>query len=367
MGNQRGTVREQQTRAGVVDVARRAGVSIATVSRVLNGVGQVRTETRSRVEQAARDLDYAPNSFARSLALQKSRTIGVIVPSLRGSIFAAGVEAMQRRADEAGYSILLACSDYSLDRELALARSLTARGVDGLVLVGTDHRPELAQMLTRREVPYVCQGAICHDGAHPSVGFDNRRVMIAVTRYLLDLGHRRFAVIAGISLANDRVRDRIDGIRSALSEAGLSLDRRLLIEARYDLGEARAAMRAVLQHADRPTAVVAINDVLAHGAILECQDQGLSVPDDISVTGFDDLDFAAHVHPGITTMRVPTDLMGARAVTELLARIDGAPDPEPVVEIATELVIRGSAGPPPDARLAGDASRRERTRRLPAN
>lgn len=337
-------------RAAAIDVARRAGVSIATVSRVINHVGPVRDETRHRVEQAARDLDYCPNSFARSLALRRSKTIGVIVPSLRGSIFASGVEAIQRHAEAAGYSILLAFSDYSLERELDMARTLISRGADGLILVGTQHDPELRPLLEKQGIAYVCQGALKVGGEHPCVGFDNARAIGVVVKHLLDLGHRRFAVIAGIANANDRVTSRISGIRAALSVAGLELDPALLVECRYELGAACAGMRRILETGKRPTAVVCINDVLAHGAILECQAHGIAVPGDISITGFDDLEFAAHVRPGITTLRVSTDQMGTEAIRQLLARISDRPRPRRSVEVPTELIVRASTAPPPSLR-----------------
>lgn len=344
--------------AAAIDVARRAGVSIATVSRVINQVGPVRDETRHRVEQAARDLDYSPNSFARSLALRSSKTIGVVVPSLRGSIFASGVEAIQRHAEAAGYSILLAFSDYSLERELDMARTLVSRGTDGLILVGTLHHPELRPFLEKRGIPYVCQGALKGGSEHPCVGFDNARVISVIVEHLLALGHKRFAVVAGIASANDRVANRIDGIRRALADAALELDPELLVECRYELGAACEGMRHILATGKGPTAVVCINDVLAHGAILECQAQGLTVPGDISITGFDDLEFAAHVRPGITTLRVSTDQMGTAAIEQLMARIAGNRRPRRNVEVPTELIVRGSTARPP-----ANPTRRRKTRR----
>ena len=306
MRDDRATSRDRKGRTGVVgviDVARRAGVSTATVSRVLNGVGQVRALTRERVEKVARDLDYSPNTFARALASQRSMTIGVIVPSLRGSIFASGLEAIQRHAATLDYSVLMACSDYSPEQELDLARSLAGRGVDGLILVGLHHHPELPAALERRGIPYVCQGSYRRRSAHPCVGFDNRRVMAQIADHLLELGHRRFGVVAGISTNNDRVADRITGVREALARHKIALAPEAVIEVPYDLAAARRASRTLLALAPRPTTLIAVNDVLAHGAILEPRAEGLGVPGDISVTGFDDLDFAENVLPAISTMR----------------------------------------------------------------
>lgn len=343
----RAVSRDRSPRVSLADVARRAGVSTATVSRVINNVGQVRADTRQKVESVARALDYAPNSFARALASQRSHTIGVIVPSLRGSIFASGVEAMQRHAQSCGYSVLLACCDYDLDRELALARGLVARGVDGLILVGFLHHDDLAPMLQRRGIPFVIQGSWRRRTPHPCVGFDNVAAMEIGARHLLDLGHRRIAVIAGISAGNDRVQDRLIGIRTALAGAGVSLSPDRVIESPYELGAARAAMRQLLGSGERPTAVICINDVLAHGALLECQAACLDIPGQVSVIGFDDLDFAEHVHPALTTIRVPTGEMGAKAVDELLARVDGRQAPRRLAPMKLQLVVRGSTAPAP--------------------
>jgi LacI family transcriptional regulator, galactose operon repressor len=347
MSDMRRAPRDTRQRVGVVEVARCAGVSTATVSRVLNGVGQVSADTRRRVEEVVKTLDYAPNNFARALASQRSMSIGVIVPSLRGSIFAPGLEAIQGHAGTLGYSVVIGCSDYDMDRELDLARSFATRGVDGLILVGLLHHPELRPTLARRGIPYVCQGAYRRRSEHPCVGFDNRKVMQRVASYLLDLGHRRFGVIAGIAEGNDRVQERVIGIREALAARGVPLPDDAVIEARYDLAEARRVTRRLLALTPRPTAIFCINDVLAHGAILECAAQGVAVPEAISVIGFDDLDFAAHVRPAISTLRVPTAEMGARAMDLLLAQIEKRPRLRLAREIETELVVRGSTAPPP--------------------
>lgn len=339
--------RVRHPRVGVVEVAHKAGVSTATVSRVLNGVGVVRPETRSRVLSAVRDLDYAPNNMARALASQRSNTIGVIVPSLRGSIFAPSVEAIQRHAERQGIAVILACSEYDVARELEQARTFVARGVDGLVLVGLIHDPELKPFLARRGVPYVCQSAYSRRGPHACVGFDNAKAMVKVTRDLLHLGHKRFAVIAGISQDNDRVQDRIAGIRSTLEQHGLALADDCLVEARYDISEARQAARRVLAARRRPTAIVCINDVLALGTIFECQVQGIDVPGEISVFGFDDLEFAQHMHPSLSTVRVPTAQMGEGALDQVLARVRGQPGVVHSREIEVELIPRGSTAAPP--------------------
>ena len=347
--NERREGRTRHARVGVVEVAAKAVVSTATVSRVLNRTGQVRAETRSRVLSVVRDLDYAPNNLAKALASRRSNTVGVIVPSLRGSIFAPGLEAIQRHAERQGVSVILAFSEYDPGREFAQVRTLVDRGVDGLILVGVIHDPELKPFLARRGVPYVCQGAWTRQG-HPCVGFDNAKATGLVTRYLLGLGHRRFGVIAGIAANNDRVQDRVAGVRAALAERGLELAADCLVESAYDISLARLATAHVLAARRRPTAIVCINDVLALGAIFECQSQGIDVPGDVSVFGFDDLEFAQHMHPALSTVRVPTDRVGREALEQLLWRVRGLPGSGQNREIEVELVPRASTAAPPSRR-----------------
>jgi LacI family transcriptional regulator len=345
--------RRTHTRARLTDVARSARVSTATVSRVLNGADHVSHEVRARVEEAVTHLDYLPNSFAKALACQRSRTVGVIVPSLRNSIFAPGVEAIQQRAARDGYTVLVACSDYDLDQEYAQARTLAARGVDGLILVGRLHHPDLKAYLDGRGVPYVCQSAYERNGPHECVGFDNSKAIGLAVAHLVGLGHTRFAAISGRSSGNDRVTDRIAGVRAALGQAGLRLPPDSLIECDYDIGQSRTAMARILSLRPRPTAVVCINDVLAMGAMLECLAGGVRVPRDVSITGFDDYEFGEHMQPGLTTVRVPTSLMGVGALEHLFDRIGGGAR-KPSREITVELVVRQSTSPPPRSEPAGE-------------
>lgn len=325
------------------DVAARAGVSTASVSRALNQPTLVSEDVRRRVEEAAEALGYIPNSFAQALASQRSRTIGAVIPSINNAIFARGIEAVQKRLGESGYSLLLATHEYDLAAELRQVRTMVARGVDAVLVVGVEHLPELSAFLGAKHVPYVCQGAFRADV--PCVGFDNRRSMRRIADYVLDLGHRRVAMISGIQTDNDRVRDRVIGVRDALAGRDLTLPPRYLVESVYEIDAARQAARALLTLPERPTAIVCGNDVLAFGALFEAAALGLNVPGDISVTGFDDLDLARNLVPALTTIRVPVVDMGIGAAEHLLGRLAGASVPW-ASEIEVELVERQSTAPP---------------------
>lgn len=338
-------LRPRDERPSLADVAAHARVSTATVSRVLNASGPVSDDLRERVGASVEALRYMPNAAARTLASRRSHTVGVIVPTIANSIFSPGVEAMQARAAREGVSVLIATSNYDIEREFAELRMLVARGVDGLVLVGRWHHPDVPDFCAEHRVPYVCQGAYEVNGRHPMVGFDNAKAMHAVTRHLLDLGHRRIALLSGVSRHNDRVFDRRAGVATALAQAGFSLPDDHIVECRYDVAEARDAMRHMLHLDPRPTAVLCMNDVLASGALFECLAQGVAVPREMSIVGFDDFAFSAHLHPALSTIRVPTDRMGEAAIEHLLARIAGRPV-EHAIEIPVEFISRDSVAPP---------------------
>ena len=328
------------------DVARRCGVSTATVSRVLNEPLRVRAETRARVEAAVADLGYTPHFGGRALARNCADTIGAVIPTMDNAIFARGLQAMQERLSDAGVTLLVATSDYDPDREAAQIRALLARGVDGLALIGEERAPETYRLLGDRGVPFVLAWTHRADAPHPCVGFDNLAAARAMAERVLDRGHRRIAMIAGITAGNDRARLRVEGVGAALAARGVGFGPPLLIEAQYDLDAGADAARRLLALDPRPTAIVCGNDVLAAGALLGARAAGLDPPADVSVTGFDDIDLARIVTPPLTTVHVPHRRMG-EAVADLLLRLR---DPEAAacgIAFDAHVVERASLGPPP--------------------
>lgn len=341
-------------RVRVEDIARAVGVSGATVSRALNGTGPVADDVRSRIEAVALELGYVPNGAARALASQRTRTIGAILPTLENPNFAACAEALQRRARDAGYSFLLASSGYDRKSEFEQVGALAAHGIDGLVLVGAERDSDAARFLATKRIPYVVTWVIARDGT-PSVGFDNGEAARRLVTHLMDLGHTHIGVIAGIMRDNDRAQGRVDGIRRALAERGLALPQERLIERPYRIIEGQLALRALLAAPAPPTAVICGNDQLAFGALIECNRQGVNVPRDLSIVGFDDLEFASQLVPALTTMHVPAEDIGRRAAEYLVARIAGEPA-SPVVEVPVTLVVRDSTAPPARTIPSPDAS-----------
>ncbi len=332
------------------DVAQRAGVSTASVSRVLNNPDRVSPRTRARVEAAIAELGYIPHGAARALASRRSRTIGAIVPTLDNAIFAACINALQQRLKRSGYTLLIASSDYASDEELREAHALVERSVEGIVLVGGRHDPALYVLLNAKQIPFINTWIYDSDTPYPCVGFDNRRAAVQLVEYLLSLGHRRIAMVAGETRNNDRAAARIAGVREALARYGISLPPGYLIEQPYAVRAGREALRQLLRQPVPPTAVVCGNDVLAFGVLLEALARGIGVPGSLSVTGFDDLPLASHMQPPLTTMHVPAADIGRLAGDYLLAVVHQQ-TPLAQCEVEVSLVVRATTASPP-----GDSS-----------
>ncbi|MDA8108231.1 MAG: LacI family DNA-binding transcriptional regulator [Betaproteobacteria bacterium] len=334
--------------ATIKDVARKAGVSIATVSRALTNPGRVKAETVARIRATAEALKYVPDRAARSLVSKQFGTIGAIVPTIDNAMFAKALHALQSRLNTHGYTLLLASTDYQAERESAELQSLVERGIDGIVLVGAEHGSEVARLIEARAIPFVHTWIYDGAGQAPCIGFDNRLAMMRLANYLYDLGHRRFAMIAGITRGNDRAAQRKAGLVDALAARGIKLPAARIVERPYSIADGRSALRMLLAQREPPTAVVCGNDILAHGALYECIAQGVSVPQSLSIAGFDDVELSSHIVPSLTTMRVPAAEIGLCAADFLVARLAGTPTPDHV-RLEAELVVRSSTAPPPAA------------------
>jgi LacI family repressor for deo operon, udp, cdd, tsx, nupC, and nupG len=328
--------------ATIEDVAQRAGVSVATVSRALRGLPNVAPGTRTRVEEAAAELRYRPDPNASRLAAGQTRAIGVAMPTIGGWYFSqvlAGVEAILAPA---GYDLLVYAAAAPEDRRRFLGDALgVGKRVDGLVLVDID--------LPDGDVGSWAASGVClvtigqRTEPFPSVTIDDRAGAADAVRHLLDLGHREIAMMS--SLDDDRYHFTVPELRragfdDALAERGLSVRPEHVVSGLFSVDGARAAMDALLAAPIRPTAVFAASDEMAIGAIDGARRHGFDVPGDISVVGFDDHDLAAAV--GLTTVRQPVLDIGGCAASQLLAELAaGAPGGDHVV-MDTELVVRSS-------------------------
>lgn len=333
----------------IEEVARVAGVSAATVSRVLNRTAQVSDDLRERVENTAKQLGYVAHGAARALASRRSRAMGAIVPTLTNTIFSDAIEAFQQRLHAADYTMLLATFDYDAEREYRSVRTMIERGVDGLMLVGVTHDSRLYDLLASAGIAFVQTWAPAKASEHPTIGYDNAALSRLVVDHLVGLGHRDIAVVAGQTDHNDRVVSRIAGLRAALRRHRLTLPASHIVSTRYRIEAARAAFRELQSRGIQPTAFLANNDLVAMGLLMEAQAQGIRVPRQLSIVGVGDLELVGHLHPPLTTVRTPKRRIGTMAAEYLLARIEGQDFTIPP-ELPLELVVRGTTAAPPSAR-----------------
>lgn len=337
----------RRSRPGLAAVAREAGVSIATASRALSQPDLVRADTLSRVCAVARALGYTPDRAARALVSGRSSTVGVVVPTLNSPVFASILQEMQRTLADDGFEMLVASHEYDPAAELAAVDKLLSHGVDGLALVG-GRRPDATwRLIAAAGVPLAQM--LCGRDDHPCVGVDNHGAGALVARHLLALGHRRIGVITGPLRHNDRQSERLRGVRDALAEAGVALPAACVTEQPLSVPGGRGGCAVLLQLAERPTAIIGAVDLIAIGAMAECQARGLSAPHDVSIAGIDNLELSAHVSPSLTTVDIPSSAIGAQTARRLLACVAGSPGVGDLL-LPIELVRRQSTrAPQPDA------------------
>jgi LacI family transcriptional regulator len=326
------------------EIAREAGVSTATVSRVLNSPSIVSPEKRDAVRKVMERHDYVSHGMAGSLAGARSMTIGLVIPTITNSIYADSTQDIQRIAQQVSYGVFLGVCDFDSSKEGALIRRLVERRVDGLILTGGARDSAIYRVLDRHRIPYVVTWRLSGAPNCPCIAFDNYGAGRLAMKHLIELGHKRIGLICGRTDVNDRALERRKAYEDALLEIGVAIDASLVFERDFEFIEGHTAMRRMLMHPDRPTAVFAANDIQAIGAISHCRELGLHVPEDVSVIGFDDLPVAEFTHPKLTTIRVPGDRMGHVAALRLFDMIRGKSDP-PSEILPVELIIRQSTAP----------------------
>ena len=326
------------------DVADLAAVSTATVSRCLNNSGHVTEKTRLKVQQAIQTLGYSPNFGAQALAAKRTNTIGAIIPTMENAIFARGMQAFQETLAENGITLIIASCSYRPELEEEQIRSLVARGADALLLIGQSRPAATYQFLARRNIPYVLAWAHKKDSQHCYIGFDNQAAAQTITRQVLELGHRNLGVIVGLTRNNDRARDRITGIEHAIADYGAQTAPLQVIEAEYTFQEGAKALDQLLANPSPPTAVICGNDVLAVGAVKRAKQLGLAVPEDLSITGFADIEVSELIDPELTTVHVPHREMGIAAAKSLIAMLKTQTPVESHL-LETRIVNRQSLGP----------------------
>lgn len=338
--------RREKSRVGLRKVASVAGVSTATVSRVINRPETVSEDLRARVNMVIDQLGWVPNAAARALSSQKTGAIGAIFPALALGDFARAIDAMQDALAERNYLLLLARSKYDADLEYSLVRKLAERGVDGLVLVGSTRGQDYEDFLEKLDIPYVNSFVYHEDSPTPCVGPDNKAAMADMVEYLVSLGHRRFGLIAQTTAHNDRALARKHGVQEALARHSLAIPPSAMVQGEWSIAEGRRLFRQVIESDPRPTALICGNSLLAVGAVLEAASIGIRIPDDMSIVGYDDIEVMSELPIPITTVRVASDEVGRVAgntIVDMVERVEGVKS----CRLPSEIVIRKTSAPPP--------------------
>ena len=329
------------------DVARLANVSVSTVSYALSRERRIREDTRDRVLDAIDALGYRANDVARSLKTGRTLTLGLIIPDILNPFFTVVARAAEDTAIDAGYSLMLCNSCNDAAREYGYLGLLRSRRVDGLIFMagsGTPHRALRA--LIRQGFPIVIVDEELAGIEATSIFVQNYEGGRQAGEHLAQLGHRRVGIIGGPP-ALKTARDRVAGVRDALADHGVAIDPDCILAAEYQIECGRDAMKRLLDRPIQPSAVFAANDMIAIGATQQAEAEGLNVPDDISIVGFDDVPLAAMIAPALTTVAQPMRTMGRRAVELLLQVIRERPVAHARVTLETELRVRASTGPAP--------------------
>lgn len=326
----------------ILDVAKAAGLSTATVSRALTSPEKVAERTRERVFEAVKAVNYRPNMLARNLRSDRSFTLLVLVPGIANPFFAnvtAGIEATAWRR---GYSVLLGDTRDSRDREEHYLQQVEMRLADGVIQLSPDYSGENG----RRSLPYpLIHACGCELTEAPSVRIDNAGATAELVTHLSSLGHRRIALVCGPEM-NPHAIDRLSGYRRGLEWANIAFDPELVVPGDFSMTSGFKAIERILEISPRPTAILSMNDEMAIGAIQGLAKVGLSVPDDMAVTGFDGIAFAEHSTPALTTIVQPAEEMGARACEILIDQVEGNGHDDTVHVLPHKLVVRESSGGP---------------------
>lgn len=331
--------------ATIYEVSKLAGVSLATVSRVMNNTGNVTEKTRTAVLKAMETLNYQPNAIAQSLAGNRSNCVGVVVSELHGPIFGAMLSSIESELRAAGKTAIFAAGHSDAQREKEGIRSLMGRNCDALILHVEGLSDEYLLDIDQETVPVVVLNRNIRGMETHCISLDNEQGGYDATRSMLDLGHRDIAYVTG-PLEWADARDRLSGHRRALREAGITVDERLIVEGDYhEQGGVRALME-LFERGRQFTGVVCGNDEMAAGAMDVIRARGLSIPDDISVIGYDNVRWARYLYPKLTSVNYPVAEMGQMAARWVLENVYGQSGVEIQHRFIPRVVSRASAAAP---------------------
>jgi len=334
--------RPRAVRPRIRDVAAMAKVSTMTVARVLRDPARVSTDTKRRVEAALKATNYTPDLVARSLSVRQTGVVAVLVPHLGHSSFTETVRGMSDALADDGFHILVGATGFSPEKEESIARAFLSRRVDAIFLTGTSHSDSTVRLLSSAGIPVVEGNNIPRKPLDLVVGFSNEAAAAAATEHLIAKGHTRIAHIGLEERNNDRMRDRRLGYVRALKAAKLPIRPEWSFGTDLGMEAGARAVRRLLAMDPAPSALFCASDVLAIGAVQECNRLGIRIPQDLAIIGFDDLEFASELIPPLTTIRVPRYEIGRAAGKLVHDCLAGRKIPERIVDLGFELVVRAS-------------------------
>jgi DNA-binding LacI/PurR family transcriptional regulator len=332
----------------IKDIAQAAGVTPGTVSRALRDSPRVNPDTKKRIQHLADEMGYAPDAQARSLVTGRTQTIGVVVTTMTDPFIGSIVQAIESAAHDQGYAVILASSNDIPEREIASAKMLQSRRVDAVIVTSSRVGVLYQESLDQLRVPAVLISSLVqHDGRQTfSVSVDNSHGGYLATNHLIQMGHRRIAYVASPADRSDNM-ERMAGYRDALTEAGIDSDPSLVVQGTGRAGGGQRALPVLMSLDDAPSAVFCYNDVTAIGLMRAARKARLSVPEDLSIVGFDDIPFASYTHPALTTVAQPIRKMGQQALQmalELLEDTDLENRDSANFVVKGKLVVRESSG-----------------------
>lgn len=328
--------------ATIYDVAKKAGVSITTVSRVINNYPHVQEETRQRVKQVLKELNFIPNSNASSLVKKTTNTIAVIVPDITNNFFTTLVRGVEDKANDNGFAVILGNTDENRTKEQTYIQMFMERRVDGLIIDTVSSGVKNLKSIMKREIPLVLVDREINGLQIAYVGSNNLQGAETLVDYLIKLGHRRIAMISGPP-ETSVYQQRMEGYQTALRKAELPVDEQILLWGEKPNQETGQVLtQSLLKLTPRPTAIFAANNFLALGVFAVLQEKGLGVPRDISVVCFDANDNGATLNPFFTTISQPAYMMGQMAVELLLRQIKQKEASATKIILESELIVRNS-------------------------
>lgn len=323
------------------DVAKEAGVSLGSASKALSSPEKVKPITLKKVMAAVEKMGYVRNGVARSLAARKTWRVAVLYPTLKNPMFSNSIDSLQQTLMELSYQLVIGSHEYNQQREVKVLQALVESGVDGVILVGTDHDDAVFQMLKKHDIPYLLMWSTDETSYPHTIGFSNRQAGYEMASYVIGKGHRKIAICGGPVEGNERSRQRRAGFLQAMEASGITIKPEWIIETPFSLDGGREAIKRLQQAGELPTVLICGTDLHAIGAMHQCQLCGIDVPETLSITGFDDIEFASAMTPGLTTVRVPMHDIGVQVARTIVAIIDNDAPVEPL-QLETRIIERDS-------------------------